>query len=141
MNIKKYKRILAVGAHPDDIECGCSGFIAWCIEAEIEVHFCAMSRCDNQFGEDEKDRLITECKNSANILGVKTKIPIYDIPNMELPEHRREVMKILDEKQREIKPELVLIPFINDPHQDHETVAKAAVRTFRSNETILQYEI
>ena len=102
---------------------------------------CVISRCNNQFGEDKKEELVNECQNSANILGVKTEICIYDLPNMELPENRREIMKILEEKQGEIRPELALIPFINDPHQDHETVAKAAIRIFRSNETILQYEI
>ncbi len=141
MDIQKYKKVLAIGAHPDDIECGCGGFIAQCIENGSEVYLCVMSKCDNQFGEYEKDRLIKECANSANIIRVKTKIDIHNIPNMELPEHRKEIMKILEEKQKEIRPELVLIPFINDPHQDHETVAKASVRTFRSNETILQYEI
>ncbi len=65
----------------------------------------------------------------------------FSLPNRELPEHRREVMRALEGLQEDVRPDLVLIPFLDDPHQDHATVAQAAIRTFRRNETVLQYEV
>jgi len=140
--MERYKKVLAVGAHPDDIECGCGGYISKLVDDGAEVHFVSMSKCDDQFSEAEKGKLIGESTCAAKVLNIVVDfVEIHNLPNKELPEHRVEIMKILEGKQKEIKPDIVLIPFINDPHQDHETVAKAAVRTFRSNETILQYEI
>src|SRR6266705_287017 len=48
---------------------------------------------------------------------------------------------ILEGLQEAVEPDLVFIPFLEDPHQDHAALAHAAIRTFRGNETILQYEI
>ena len=40
-----------------------------------------------------------------------------------------------------VKPDIVFTTFLDDPHQDHATIAQCAVRTFRSKETVLEYEI
>jgi LmbE family N-acetylglucosaminyl deacetylase len=50
-------------------------------------------------------------------------------------------MDVLNELQGEVEPDIILIPDLQDPHQDHATVGNCAVRTYRSRETILQYEI
>jgi LmbE family N-acetylglucosaminyl deacetylase len=107
---------------------------------QAELWYIAMSKCNNQFSEDEKDTLVREQACAAEILGVDH-TTIYDFPNKELPEHRREIMDVLNELQGEVKPDIILIPDLQDPHQDHATVGSCAVRTYRSRETILQYEI
>ena len=140
MMFENYKRIITIGAHTDDIEMGCAGLISKCIDSGAEVHSVIMSKCDDQFAEKEKGRLECEFNDSMNSLGV-TNSHLYDFPNKELPEHRIEIMDIFNRLQLEIKPDLVLIPFLNDPHQDHSTVAYSAIRSFRGTETVLQYEI
>lgn len=140
MTINNYKKILAIGAHPDDIEMGCSGLIRQFTDIGARVWTTTMSKCDDQFTDEEKGKLVEECSNSSHILGIH-KTLLNDFPNKELPEHRIEIMDIFNNLQKEIKPDLILIPSLNDPHQDHSEVANCAVRTFRGIETILQYEI
>lgn len=140
MPLQTHKKILALGAHPDDIELGCSGLILKSIDSGSEIYTAVMSRCDDQFTEEEKGALTREYSNSANILKI-SKTFLYDFPNKELPEHRIEIMNIFNHMQHDINPDLVLIPSLQDPHQDHSAVAASAIRTFRGTETILQYEI
>jgi len=140
MDLNKTKTILALGAHPDDVELGCAGLIARYADSGAEVYVVIMSKCDDQFDEPEKETLIGECRSAANVLGISETF-FYDFPNKELPEHHIEIMDIYNRYQIEFKPDLLLIPFLDDPHQDHSAVAYSAIRTFRGTETILQYEI
>lgn len=137
--VRGYQRVLALGAHPDDVELGCGGAVLLAHEAGAEVHAAIMSRCEDEAPRATSNLRANEFLRACEITGAKPHT--YSLPNRELPEHRREVMEVLERLQDEVKPDLVFIPFLEDPHQDHETVAKAAVRTFRRNETILQYEI
>lgn len=139
-SFNQFNNILAIGAHPDDIEVGCAGFVAKCIHNGINVTTAIMSKCDNTSQECDKNLREKEYQNATNYLKVNTSL-IFDLPDTEFPEHRIELMKILAELQETIKPDLVLIPFLDDPHQDHSTIAHASVRIFRRHESILQYEI
>ena len=38
--------IMAIGAHPDDIEFGCGGTIARMIDEGLDVHIAAFSACE-----------------------------------------------------------------------------------------------
>ena len=140
MNFESNQKILAIGAHPDDIEIGCGGFLMKLKAKSAELWYAAMSKCNNQFSEEEQDTLVREQAAAAEILGIDH-TRIFDFPNKELPENRREIMDVMNELQAEIEPDIVLIPHLSDPHQDHSTVGHCAIRTFRSRETILQYEI
>ena len=40
-----FRVILALGAHPDDIEMGCGGALARAQENGVEVHCIVMSKC------------------------------------------------------------------------------------------------
>jgi LmbE family N-acetylglucosaminyl deacetylase len=140
MVFKKINKILAIGAHPDDIEMGCGGFIARSISEEIEVYTAILSKCEDEVSGDDADLRAKEYTASVEALGV-TKYFIFDFKNRALPGSELEILDKLAELQAEIEPDLVLIPYLEDPHQDHNAVAFAGVRTFRKNETILQYEI
>jgi LmbE family N-acetylglucosaminyl deacetylase len=98
-----------------------------------------MSRCEDESPPGKPDLRMKEFLRACDVTGATPHT--YALPNRELPEHRRDVMGILERLQEELRPDLVFIPSLEDPHQDHSTVAMAAVRTFRRNETILQYEI
>lgn len=134
-----YARILALGAHPDDIELGCGGALILASQLGAEVHVAVMSHCEDEAPKAEPDLRVNEFLRACKVIGAKPNV--YSFPNRELPEHRREVMAILEGLQEAVQPDLVFIPFLEDPHQDHAALAHAAIRTFRRNETILQYEI
>ena len=136
----KYKKVLAISPHPDDAELGCGGLIAKFRDIGSEVYLATMSKCNDQFGEDEQDKLLEECSNASSNLGV-TETFFYSFPNKELPKYQNDMMDIFNKLQIELKPDLVLIPYLKDPHQDHNAVAHTAIRAFRGLEAILQYEI
>lgn len=139
-HFNQFKNILAIGAHPDDIEVGCAGFLAKCIHNGINVNTAILSKCDNTSPDFEEGVREREYMGATKYLGIANSL-IFDLPDTEFPENRMKVMEILTELQETIKPDLVLIPFLEDPHQDHTTVAHAAIRIFRRHESILQYEI
>ena len=132
-------RILALGAHPDDIELGCGGSLAKFRNAGSEIHCAVFSRCSDETPADPELRT-REYFAAALELGIE-RPRIYDFPNRQMPEQRSAIMAEIDQLQETIEPELVLIPFAEDPHQDHETIARAAIRSFRRRETILHFEI
>lgn len=139
MTLAGHEVALALGAHPDDIELGCGGTIAKARQTGIRVHSVVLSRCEDEAPPNRKGLRSDEFLQSAKLLGA---IPeVFEIPNRAFPEHRREIMTLLEDLQERLKPDLVFIPFLEDPHQDHSTAGHAAVRTFRRRETILQYEI
>ena len=139
-HLPKFRVALAIGSHPDDIEMGCAGTIARIQEMGTDVHSVVMSICEEEQCEEEKDIRKKEFAEASQILGVKTN-NAYNFPNRNLPDHSVEMMDIFNKLQAELKPELVLIPWIEDSHQDHSAVAYSAIRAFRKNETIIQYEI
>ena len=61
-------RILAVGAHPDDIEFGCGGLIASETRAGRKVHFVICSRGEASTNGTPKQR-IGEANAAAKFLG------------------------------------------------------------------------
>lgn len=132
-------KVLALGAHPDDIELGCGGSVARFGKNGAELHAAIFSRCEDETPEDP-DLRFREYEAAAVTLGVK-RARIYDFPNRQLPDHRHAIMLEMEKLQETIQPDLVFLPFADDPHQDHETVAWTAIRTFRRRETLLQFEI
>ncbi len=137
-HLNRYRNVLGLGAHPDDVEIGCGGSLAALRRAGAVVHTVVLSRCEDgsPLDRDQRER---EFRAAAAILGAKPQV--YDIPDREFPEHRREIMQILERLQDNLRPDLVFLPSLEDPHQDHSTLAHAVVRTFRRKETLLQYEI
>lgn len=138
-HLTRYQNILAVGAHPDDVEMGCGGSLAAAKESGARIHIAVLSRCEDEDPVGEKEMRAKECVAAGAILGATPLV--FGLPNRELPEHRTEVMSILEDLQERLRPDLVLLPSLDDPHQDHQAVAHAVVRTFRRKETLLQYEI
>lgn len=137
--LARYRHVLGLGAHPDDLEIGCGGSLALAKSAGAVVHSAVLSRCEDTGTNAERDQREKEFLAASAILG--TKPQVFDIPDREFPEHRREIMLILERLQEQLRPDLVFLPSLDDPHQDHNTLAHAVVRTFRRKETLLQYEI
>ncbi len=131
--------MLGLGAHPDDLEIGCGGSLAVARSTGAQVHSVVLSRCEDENPDEDRDRREQEFLAASAILG--TKPQVFEIPDREFPEHRREIMLILERLQEQLRPDVVFLPSLDDPHQDHNTLAHAVVRTFRRKETLLQYEI
>jgi len=140
MEFPTFGVVLAIGAHPDDIELGCGGTLTKIRNMGGEIHCVVMTRCEDESSDVNKNHRVGEFQEASRIVGAKT-ATAYDFPNRELPAHSIKMMDVLEVLQEELNPELVLIPWTEDSHQDHSAVALAAIRSFRRKETLVQYEI
>jgi bacillithiol biosynthesis deacetylase BshB1 len=108
--------ILAFGAHPDDVELGCSGTIAKEISLGKKVGIIDLTR--GELGTRGSVEIRNqEAANAAKILGVSARenLDMRDGFFMNDESHQLEIIKML----RKYKPEIVLCNAIDDRHIDH----------------------
>ena len=125
-------RILAFGAHPDDVEVGMGGTIAEYAKRGHEVYIViAMIPTEKQLRR-------TEAEKAAGILGAK--LIILDIELHELVVNR-ELVRKLDEVIRKYPPDIAYTHWNHDSHQDHATIADAVIISARKNNcSLYMYE-
>ena len=108
--------ILAVGAHPDDVELGCGATIAKEISLGKKVGILDLTRGElGTRGSGEiRDK---ESSDAAKILKVEVRenLAFSDAFFVNDKAHQREVIKII----RKYKPNIVLCNAIDDRHIDH----------------------
>ena len=131
------RKILFVGAHPDDIEIGCGALLAH-ISGSIEV-FCA-TVSDNQKIPGLQN-LVAEHYRSMNILGVpEDKVVVNDFETRNFPRDRQSILEFLYELGRSFSPDIVFVHSQADIHQDHAVVTTEALRAFRGT-TVLGFDV
>lgn len=126
--------VLAIGAHPDDIEFGCYGTLARLSE-RTTIHFLILSLGELS-GSREKRR--QECKESAKLLGAK--LAFFDYPDGKIPVNV-EIIDRLRSYVEEIAPETIFTLYPYDTHQDHRNASKVTISSCRKVSEILFYEI
>lgn len=134
--------VLVLAPHTDDGELGCGGTIARMVEDGKQVHYVALSACEESVPDGfEKDVLSNEVKAATRVLGIPPeRLQIAGFTVRTFDQHRQEILELLVTLNRQIHPDLVFIPSLNDLHQDHHTTAHEALRVFKQT-TILAYEM
>ncbi|MBS3742320.1 MAG: PIG-L family deacetylase [Candidatus Cloacimonetes bacterium] len=140
--MKGINKVLVLGPHTDDGEFGCGGTIARFIEEGKDLYYATFSCAEESVPEGlPKDILLTEVKKASAELGIKREnLLIYRYPVRKFAHHRQDILEDLVKLNKEIKPELVLMPSNNDLHQDHYTIAREGLRAFKFT-SILGYEM
>jgi len=142
MLLQDIKKVLVLAPHTDDGEFGCGGTIVKLIEQGVEIHYIAFSACEQSvLPQFPYDILITEVKEATEVLGIKSEnlhLLKYDVRTFNF--RRQDILDDMIVFRKQINPDLVLIPSLNDIHQDHSTIANEAVRAFKFT-NILSYEI
>ncbi|HOX81992.1 MAG TPA: PIG-L family deacetylase [Chryseolinea sp.] len=142
MDITKFRNVLVLAPHTDDGELGAGGTIAKLIESDAKVYYAAFSTAEKSVPDGfPKDILKTEVKNATFKLGIPSEnLLIYNYEVRKLNYVRQEILEVLIDLRKKINPDLVLLPSLNDIHQDHSTVAQEGLRAFKQK-TILGYEL
>ncbi len=140
--LEAIKKVLVLAPHTDDGEFGCGATIAKFIEKGIEVFYIAFSSCEESVPEGfPKDVLRTEAVEATKKLGIPAEnVKVLNYQVRYFSYKRQEILEDLIQFRKSINPDLVLIPSLNDVHQDHATIAHEAVRAFK-NRNILCYEL
>lgn len=140
--LSKFQTVYILAPHTDDGELGAGGTISKLIEMGADVYYFAFSTAETSVPEGfPKDILKTEVINATTKLGIKKdNVIIYNYEVRKLNYARQEILEDLIKHRNDLKPDLVLMPSLNDIHQDHSTIAQEGLRAFK-NTTILGYEL
>ena len=135
-------KILAVGAHLDDIELAAGGTLAKAVEAGHEVKVLIMSKSGytNKDGKVQRSNEIAvkEGVNALNALGI-TDIDILDFSTKDIP-FCSDVVNPIDVCIANFNPDIIFTHHPFDTHQAHEGVAKATIAAARRKNTVFFYE-
>lgn len=130
------RKVLAIAPHVDDVELGAGATIHQ-LGKHNEVYYIGLS-CPPLV---KQDVFMSEFRTSARILGLDpARIILRNFDPRNLFDARGEILQLLYDLNKEIKPDLVLIPNSQDIHQSHEVVFAEARRAFKYT-TILGYEL
>lgn len=127
--------ILALGAHPDDIEYGCGGTFLKMARSGVNINFMILTK--GEFGGDPEVRQ-KEQEKAMRILGIE-KIFWGECVDTELPNERIIITRI-DEVIKKVQPDEVYVNYIDDIHQDHRTLAECTLAATRYVKRVLFYE-
>jgi LmbE family N-acetylglucosaminyl deacetylase len=126
------RTVVALAAHPDDLEIAAGGLLL-SLPADVRVHSVLFT------GTPERQQ---EARGAARafLAGARLSMVTHQLPDGRLPAHWGEAKEIVEAAARELPAELVLAPARDDAHQDHRAVAELATTAFR-NALVLHYEI
>ncbi len=127
--------VLAIGAHPDDIEIGAGGILLSLAESQpgLRARYVVLT------GTPERQQ---EARNAARAFlpAADLVVDLHDLPEGRLPAVWGEVKDAIEEVAQTCSPDLIIAPGPGDAHQDHRTIAEIVPTVFRDR-LFLAYEI
>ena len=130
------RRVLAIGAHSDDLEIGCGGTMLALTQAcpGISVHWVVLAAPGERGAE---------ARASADAMladAAETVVEVHAFRDGYLPHESAAVKDTFEGLKSQMTPDLVLTHAREDLHQDHRLVCELTWNTFRDH-LILEYEI
>ena len=120
-------RVLAIGAHADDIEIGCGATLLR-LAARAEQHWLILSASAER---------AAEARMSAAAFGADVEVHAFRDAFFR---YGGEVKEFFEELKGRFEPDLILTHHDADRHQDHRLVAELTWNTFRDH-LIFEYEV
>ena len=127
--------ILAIGAHPDDIEIGCGGTLIKYADRGHKVYSLVMTG-GSQGGETSIRR--TEQEKACAVLGIE-KIYWGGYEDTHLVVNQELIAKI-EKVIHDICPNFIFCHYPDDTHQDHRHLSLATQSAARNMRNVLFYE-
>ena len=132
----KDKQILIVSPHPDDEAIDSGGLIMLAKRQGAKVFVLYMATgASRQFttgkGETFEDQRIEEAGNASDFGGFDYNIAFGNISTKVDTLPQKDLIEAIEDAVKEIKPDIVVIPYRDSYSQDHRAVATACVSAFR----------
>ena len=109
--------VLAIGAHPDDVELACGGTIIKLLKQGRKVGLADLT--EGELGtRGSREIRAAEALEAARILGLALRENLQ-IPDGNIQLSKENLLKVIS-LIRQFKPELLLFPHSKDRHPDHE---------------------
>ncbi|HEV2192370.1 MAG TPA: PIG-L deacetylase family protein [Nitrosopumilaceae archaeon] len=129
-------KILAIGAHPDDIELGCGGLL---IKAARQGHEVSMYSLTRGAASGDPNQRANELMQSAKFIGAKNLwIDNFDDTKLAVS---NDLINHIEFFINKVDPELIITHSHGDIHHDHRAIALSTVEAGRFVSNILSYEI
>jgi LmbE family N-acetylglucosaminyl deacetylase len=127
--------VLAVGAHPDDIEIGAGGTLLGLAAShpDLQVHSVVLTGTQAR-------RLEARHAAESFLAGTDFTLELHDLPEGRFPAIWGDVKEVLEAVARVCRPDLIFAPTADDAHQDHRTIGEIMPTVFRDG-LFLGYEI
>ena len=128
--------VLAVGAHPDEIEIGAGGLLlslAESVPGPLRARYVVLTGTAERHQE-------ARAAARAFLPGADLAVDLFDLPEGRLPAVWGQVKEILEGVARSCAPDVIIAPSPGDAHQDHRTIAEIVPTVFR-DQLYLGYEI
>lgn len=118
-------RVLAFGAHPDDVEVGAGGLLARLSEQGAEVTIAVVAI------PSQTDVRLTEARAAAELIDAELMVIHDEKPSRveDIPMH--ELVRRFDQVVGDVRPDLVITHSANDLHWDHGLVHRATLSALR----------
>lgn len=131
-------KILAIGAHPDDIEIGCSGTLLFLKEAyDAQIYTLVMTRGEKFKGFHSVEERDIEQQEALRVLGVHKHFSA-NLPDTDI--NLKDAILNIESIVNTVNPTCIFTHFEEDTHQDHRVIAQATDAACRKNISSLYYE-
>ena len=128
--------VLAIGAHPDDIEFGCGGTLIKYAQKGHNVYLLILTT--GSIGGDPEIRK-KEQENAAKFMKAK-QVFWGNFQDTELPINKT-LISTIEDVINKTKPHAVFFNYIEDTHQDHRVISQASTSATRYTKEVLYYEV
>ena len=128
-------RILAIGAHPDDVEFGCGGTLIKYARQGHDVSLLVMT--DGGGGGDGRIRRQQQ-QAAGDILGV-SRLFWGEYPDTAIPLDRESIQRV-ERVILDVRPDFIFVHSQDDTHQDHRHLSVATITATRYTRNVLFYE-
>lgn len=134
--------ILVLAPHTDDGELGCGATLSKLMRQGNNVYYVVFSICEESVPKGYPSNILsTELQHAMK----KLEVPMENVKVMNyrvrhFAESRQSILDQMIEVDKNINPELIFMPSINDIHQDHKVVAEEGLRAYKKK-SILCYEL
>ena len=128
--------IVAIGAHPDDIEFGCGGTLIKYARKGYRVYLLILTKGGVGGTTEVRKR---EQENAIKFMKAK-QVFWGDFRDTELPVNKK-LISVIENVINKIKPRIVFFNYLDDTHQDHRVAAQASISATRYIKEVLCYEV
>lgn len=129
-------RVLALGAHADDIEIGCGGTILTLLEAHpVDITWVVLGAADERRASEAEASAAAflAASESATVL-------LGEFRDAFMPSAGPALKEFVDGLRGTAWPDIVLTHQRNDLHQDHRLISELTWNSFRDH-LVLEYEV
>lgn len=132
---KNLMNILAIGAHPDDIEIGCAGTLLKYAQAGHQVYLLVMTPGGEAGNPDTRRQ---EQEAAAQLMGAR-EVFWGGLEDTRI-QPCKETISLIEAVIQRIHPDEIYVNYPDDSHQDHRNLAQCVISATRYIKRVLFYQ-